>query len=440
MYHVWADVAARLSAVSGRRCFVRLQVDGEWQSTVQDAAHWPGGLDGALHIPVDGGPGVRAELVMLRPGPGIVDAIDVAACGPLLAELAGALAGRGAAASALAAALAREQRLDAFARLLVVVPDTAALHAAIVDTMAAAVGAEIAAIAVPVAGESTLGITATRGYPSVLVEDVRQLPGEGIIGRAFASGQPLLVPDLSALPNQVPRRRYRTRSYVALPIVAADGPKAVVTLTDKADGSPFDQNDLDVLAALAAPAALALVREAFRDRMRDLTHLATVDSLTGLFNRRFFETRLEQEIERQRRHVDDLALLLVDLDNFKELNDTQGHLVGDRVLREVADILSRAVRIFDVCARYGGEEFVILMPGANAETALRIAERIRRQVEQHFSAGPRDRAGRTVSVGVATAVPTTTRETLIAQADAALFRAKGSGKNLVCVYPFLTTP
>jgi diguanylate cyclase (GGDEF)-like protein len=195
-----------------------------------------------------------------------------------------------------------------------------------------------------------------------------------------------------------------------------------------------------VLTALAAPAALALVREEFRDRMRDLTHLATVDALTGLFNRRFFETRLEQEIERQRRHVDDLALLLVDLDNFKALNDSEGHLVGDRVLREVADILSRAVRIFDVCARFGGEEFVILMPGANAETALRIAERIRRQVEQHFSAASRSGAGRTVSVGVATAVPTTTRETLIAQADAALFRAKSSGKNVVCVYPFLTTP
>ena len=69
---------------------------------------------------------------------------------------------------------------------------------------------------------------------------------------------------------------------------------------------------------------------------------------------------------------------MVDLNNFKELNDSQGHLVGDRMLREVADILRRAVRIFDVCARYGGEEFVILMPGANAATALRIAERIRR--------------------------------------------------------------
>ncbi len=96
---------------------------------------------------------------------------------------------------------------------------------------------------------------------------------------------------------------------------------------------------------------------------------------------------------------------MLDLDNFKELNDTQGHLVGDLALKEVADILHRAVRIFDVCARYGGEEFVILMPGAASSTALRIAERIRRQVEQHFATGLRSSVPvpLTVSIGVSTA-------------------------------------
>jgi len=122
---------------------------------------------------------------------------------------------------------------------------------------------------------------------------------------------------------------------------------------------------------------------------------------------------------------------------IKMLNDSHGHLMGDRVLREVGDIFRRAVRIFDVCARYGGEEFAILMPGANAATAFRIAERIRRQIEQHFVSG--GRAGGpipvTVSVGVASAQPATTRETLIAHADSALFQAKARGKNVVCVYP-----
>ena len=105
----------------------------------------------------------------------------------------------------------------------------------------------------------------------------------------------------------------------------------------------------------------------------------------------------------------------------------------DAALKQVADILRRAVRIFDVCARYGGEEFVIVMPGAGPDTALRIAERIRRQVEQHFAAGRRSGVPvpLTVSIGVGTASPGVTREALIAQADRGLLVAKSRGKNQV---------
>jgi diguanylate cyclase len=124
---------------------------------------------------------------------------------------------------------------------------------------------------------------------------------------------------------------------------------------------------------------------------------------------------------------------MLDLDNFKDLNDTQGHLVGDIALKEVAEILHRAVRIFDVCARYGGEEFVILMPGAGSSTALRIAERIRRQVEQHFVTGRRSGVPvpLTVSIGVSTATPSVSRDALVNQADSALLEAKATGKNQV---------
>ena len=341
-----------------------------------------------------------------------------------------------------AVARIREVRLDAFSRALVTATDSSTLHGVIVEHMARVVRAEMGSLAVLVPVEETLAVVATYGYPSVVVEDVRLAPGEGVLGRVFSTARPILTRTASDNPGATRRRRYRTDSYVAVPLLTADGVIAVVALTDKTDSTPFDDDDLAILTALGVPAALALAREQLRDRTHDLAHLATVDGLTGLFNRRYFETRLEQEIQRQRRQADELALLMVDLDNFKDLNDSQGHLVGDRVLREVADILRRAVRIFDVCARYGGEEFVILMPGAGAPTALRIAERIRRQVEQHFASGLR--AGQpmptTVSVGVSTASPTTSRETLIAQADSALLWAKTSGKNLVNLYPALTTP
>jgi diguanylate cyclase (GGDEF)-like protein len=236
----------------------------------------------------------------------------------------------------------------------------------------------------------------------------------------------------SDLPGQIARRRYRTDSFVAIPLSGPEGVVGVVSLTDKI-GPAFSQADLSVLFQMAVPAALAVSRELLRDRTNDLAHLATVDPLTGLFNRRYFETRLEQELQRQRRQDDDLSLLMLDLDNFKELNDTQGHLVGDVALKEVAEILRRAVRIFDVCARYGGEEFVILMPGAGASTALRIAERIRRQVEQHFAGGRRSGVPipLTVSIGVGTATPGVTRDVIIAQADEGLLVAKSRGKNQV---------
>lgn len=327
----------------------------------------------------------------------------------------------------------RADRIERFSRALVAISDSATIHRTIVEEMARAVDAEIGAMAVYVPQENGLVITATHGYPPVLVEHVRIAPGEGVLGRVFATGEPIVVPKLGAMPGQVTRRRYRTDSYVALPLAGPDGVVAVVSLTDRARGGPFGEPDLAVLRQMAIPAALAVARELLRDRTNDLAHLATVDPLTGLFNRRYFETRLEQELQRQVRQPDDLSLLMLDLDNFKELNDRHGHLTGDLALREVAEILRRAVRIFDVCARYGGEEFVILMPGAGSSTALRIAERIRRQVEQHFATGLRSGVPvpLTVSVGVSTAAPSVTRDALVTQADAALLRAKFTGKNQV---------
>ena len=437
MDDVWARVAARLTELTGRTSVIRVPDNGEWR-VVSGADRWPSEvLEGALRIPVDGGCDLQAEVVLPRERTKGPDALASSACRSLIGEVAESTAQLEVANQRLEIALARERQLDAFVRALVHCPDAPSLHSLIIQTMARAVGADIGAIALPMAGESQLGVTATYGYPSVVVEHVRQAPGEGILGRVFSTGQAVVVRDVAEQPDHARRRRYRSSSYLAFPLTGPVGVQAVIAVTDKADGEPFNDRDLAILMSFGAPASLALGREELRERTRDLAHQATIDGLTGLFNRRYFETRLEQEIQRQRRQFDELSLLMVDLDNFKDLNDTQGHLVGDRVLREVADILRRAVRIFDVCARYGGEEFVILMPGANAPTALRIAERIRRQVEQHFASGLRSGSpvSPTVSVGVSSAQPSTTRETLIAQADSALFQAKGAGKNVVCVYP-----
>jgi len=435
----WPALAQRLRGLTGRACLIRVLDAGSWQIVAGSALWRPDFLEGALRIPVDGGDGRQAEVLLSRGTDQNAALLESALGRDLIGEVVEAVLQRETAIERQDESAARERQFDAFLRVLLAVTDMPSLYTAIVEAMARAVGAEIGAIASPIPGEQALGVTATYGYPSVVVEHVRQAPGEGILGRVFATAQAVVVRDVAEVPDHARRRRYRSSSYLAFPICGAEGPLAVVAVTDKTDGSPFDDRDLALVSSLSGPAALALAREDFRERTRDLAHLATVDGLTGLFNRRYFETRLEQEIQRQRRQFDGLALLMVDLDNFKELNDTQGHLVGDKVLREVGDILRRAVRIFDLCARYGGEEFVILMPGANAPTALRIAERIRKQVELHFAAASRFGAAPTVSVGVSAAASTTTRETLIAQADSALFQAKTTGKNVVRLHPSLTT-
>jgi two-component system, cell cycle response regulator len=125
---------------------------------------------------------------------------------------------------------------------------------------------------------------------------------------------------------------------------------------------------------------------------------------------------------------------MIDIDDFKILNDTRGHQTGDAVLKEVADILRRSVRAFDLCARYGGEEFAILMPGASASTACHVAERIRRHTELHFSESLRSGGTGlpTLSIGVsASPGDDLAGDSLLATADAALLAAKAAGKNVV---------
>jgi diguanylate cyclase (GGDEF)-like protein len=317
------------------------------------------------------------------------------------------------------------RRLYAFVRRLTRAADVTQTHACILRTLANEVRAKTGALAVFAEGDQALTIVATHGYPRAIVEHIRIAPGEGIIGEAFANGRATLGRSGRIGPR---RYRYRTDSYIAVPLRAFGRPAAVVTLTDRVDGQPFDDRDFTAVRLLAAPAALAIARHRVSESLDELTRAATVDPVTGLFNRRYFETRIEAEVQRARRQQQDLALLMVDIDDFKRINDTFGHLEGDRALRDVADLLRRGVRIFDVCARYGGEEFAIVMPGATRQMAVQVAERIRQGVYDRSRVAP---LPMTVSVGVGFLGVDQSQEDLIASADRALISAKRAGKNIV---------
>jgi diguanylate cyclase (GGDEF)-like protein len=301
--------------------------------------------------------------------------------------------------------------------------------------MAAALDARIGSIAiVEDADGPPLTIAATHGYSPLLVERVRINSGEGVVGRVFASGQPLFSDDGRMPPPSGRRRRYATAHFIAVPLRSRGQTIGVACAADPVDARPFTRRDVSSLLALAAPAATAIDRERAAARADAYAEAAAIDVASGLFNRRYFEIRIEEELQRSRRHDVAVTLLIADVDNFKTINDTYGHLAGDAVIRDLADILRRSVRVFDVCARFGGEEFAVIMPATDAGGAVRIAERIRDQLSAYRASDQRlAGVAVTLSIGIAASEPGMSARELIGRSDDALYEAKRAGKNRVSV-------
>lgn len=162
---------------------------------------------------------------------------------------------------------------------------------------------------------------------------------------------------------------------------------------------------------------------------------ATTDGLTKLCNHRTFQEHLHEGVIRSHRYKRPLSLLLMDIDHFKNFNDTYGHQIGDQVLKVIAECLRSTVRSTDLPARYGGEEFVVVLPESGVEDAMRLGERVRANIEQRIINTEKGQLHVTVSIGVATlGVHASTQDQLIATADAAMYNSKKSGRNRVTVY------
>ncbi|RUM31580.1 MAG: hypothetical protein DSY32_01015 [Aquifex sp.] len=163
--------------------------------------------------------------------------------------------------------------------------------------------------------------------------------------------------------------------------------------------------------------------------------MALTDPLTGLYNRRIFMEMAEKELARAKRYGYNFSILMIDIDNFKRINDTYGHDVGDYVLKKIAEILRTNVRGADIVARFGGEEFIVMLSNTNLNNAVKKAEKLRKMIEQtpvELSSGVKLKV--TVSVGVSTYKDQDSLEELIKEADVALYEAKKRGKNRVEVF------
>jgi diguanylate cyclase (GGDEF)-like protein len=304
----------------------------------------------------------------------------------------------------------------------------------IVDSVAQLVKADRVSLSMYKSSDNALAIVATHGYPRSAVADVRVRPGEWVLGHVYSSKRALFVSDVRVVPEMARHGgSYRTFGFAAVPLLAGRETVGVLTVTDKVDGQPFNHDDEMVLRGLSVTAAISLVAARSNDEAAQLAYAATIDSLTGLMNRTSLDNRLHQEVERSRREKTSLAVLMADVDDFKRINDSRGHHVGDTVLRTVAAVIRSAVRVFDVCARYGGDEFAIVMPNCDRESAVACAERIRsrlRDLPQQSDDGAWS-GTLTMSIGVAVINEDEDAPDLIQRADRCLYQAKGAGKDAV---------
>lgn len=283
------------------------------------------------------------------------------------------------------------------------------------------------------AGE--LSVKAAVGPRADVAREARVRIGEGVAGTVLREGRPAVVRDVSKVAGLRPapdERRYKTRSFISYPIVVGGRKVGVLNMTDKAGGGDYDEADLGLLDLIAPQMALALDRVEWHSKATQFQLLSITDPLTGLVNRRYLEERLQEELERSKRHRFAMSFMMVDIDDFKNYNDTHGHQAGDLALEMTAQCLKTALRSADVAARYGGEEFSILLPQTSLTEGRVIAERIRRRIERtQFPHGKAQPLGAvTVSIGISSFGPEAdTPTSVIYAADRALYVAKSRGKN-----------
>jgi two-component system, cell cycle response regulator len=233
---------------------------------------------------------------------------------------------------------------------------------------------------------------------------------------------------------------YPDKSFVALleglatdvivPLRTDKGVLGFVLLTKSGKGVQYGLLEIEYITRIARFAAIALENAS-------LFRQATTDRMTGLFSHHYFEKSLEEEMERARRYKTTFSLVMFDIDHFKKFNDAYGHLQGDRIIREIAKVLTKSVRQVDFPARYGGEEFAVILPAVDLKGALVVAERLRRKVEQYGFPGDAEPLHVTISVGVTEfdAKGNYASSEIVRAADRALYQSKESGRNRVTCSP-----
>lgn len=227
------------------------------------------------------------------------------------------------------------------------------------------------------------------------------------------------------------------RSILVIPIRYSEGDVGILYLRTSRKKGEFSEKEVKVCQIISSMAATALKNAQLFNLIKEekvlLEKMAVTDDLTRLYNHRFFIKRLNEEYKRAKRYDTPLSCAMIDIDDFKKINDTYGHQSGDIILHEIASVIKNSVRETDVVARYGGEEFAVILPHTDHEDAFNLANRIRNAVKGFRSDNLREDVSITVSIGVSTYPHSGVEDVdgLIRKADDGLYKAKYSGKDMV---------
>lgn len=271
-------------------------------------------------------------------------------------------------------------------------------------------------------------------YTSIGDSTACKTEATGILSKVLREGIPLRINDkeaLSGFKGLPANHPVHIQNILIVPLLLREVIIGEIILCNRTGHEGFTEEDEDVLLNFSFHAAFALEKARLHQEVRQL---ATIDGLTGLYNHRAFQERIETEIDRARRFGSKVSLLMMDIDFFKKLNDTYGHSTGDEVLRRIGCKIVDNIRNIDFAARYGGEEFAVVLPDTPVEGARVTAERIRESVRDYRINLGEKLISVTVSIGVATFPDNaSSRVELIEKADAALYKAKKEGRDRVCI-------
>ncbi len=277
-----------------------------------------------------------------------------------------------------------------------------------------------------------LELRAFLGYRDPRIKSIRATMIETHTAKALQTRQAVLIPEVASndltTASETSPGAPRVLSVVVAPLILGDEVLGAITLSANKTNA-FTESDKRLLVSFAATTTAALRNAQLH---AEVQKLAITDSLTGLYNRRGFFEIGRREIQRARRFKHPLSAIMIDVDHFKQINDTYGHIVGDRVLVHLAGSLQKITRSVDILCRYGGDEFAILLPETDLFTATAVAERLRQCAMESSVTIESGQVPFTISLGVSKAVADTQElASLLESADTALYYAKQRGRNRV---------